>query len=180
MDDKCLGVIMAPRGVDIADMTAWSWCMQVIGPLFTLYDTNAAAAATIPGFNAGVLKSLSSPNPPVRHHPLLAHAYVIIVLFLFKKDMWGCGIGHEYMSCGRMLLYGLHACPCTMLPSSVSMSLLICAAARSWPMTCKSCCCLHQPIILTFPEALTRTAFDTPAWHQRKLCQHLLSSPVLP
>ena len=49
--------------------------MQVIGPLFTLYDTNAAAAATIPGFDAGVLKSLSNPNPPVRHHPLLAHAY---------------------------------------------------------------------------------------------------------
>lgn len=49
------------------------WCEQVIGPLFALFDTNANAAATVPGFDAGIFKSTNLPNPPV-HIPSLGRA----------------------------------------------------------------------------------------------------------
>ncbi len=52
---------------------------QVIGPLFQLLDTNAAASASVPGFDAGVFKSLTVPNPPVR--PALRHLLCISDLF---------------------------------------------------------------------------------------------------
>lgn len=64
--------------------------MQVIGPLFTLFDTNSDAAARIPGFDAGVFKSLSNPNPPVRAHPVqwllqsLATMHIASVLLFLK------------------------------------------------------------------------------------------------
>ena len=61
-------------------VTACTWRVQVIGPLFTLFDTNAAAAATIPGFDAGVFKSLSNPNPPARAHPLAVCTPLLLVI----------------------------------------------------------------------------------------------------
>ncbi len=51
---------------------------QVIGPLFQLLDTNAAASASVPGFDAGVFKSLTVPNPPVRAPPSATRSAFLI------------------------------------------------------------------------------------------------------